>query len=417
MWSYSFTSSRSLFVGTARIGFHVQTPEASGASEASIAEALRLALREAHLQVVLVDRGAELAVRALLHPRDLRPDFHAGPLAPTAEEKAAEAEKVAVLMAARSPPARASLLLLARLGNDCHRSPDAAVQQARQTIKALGVEFLDGLTVPWPPKQRFTDDDEEHKPGWKDPDPGHVSPEVKRQKKVFLRTWAALQALVADGSVQWLGTEGLAPWQLERCVEAWNGENLPKFNLLSVSVTRPMRRTVNWCQSRGIEVLALLDTTAAPLETDEEKAIFQKVHASLAGVDAASIVTSWALQCGVVAFPSLAHALAEAAEMATVEEYEKWLGRMRALLGRTTLALRSPTEARRVHLDANALAVLEALDRDEAGTRARLEALLDSGQSGLLDSGLGAAPPVALPTPSPADASDDAARPAAPAAR
>ena len=51
------------------------------------------------------------------------------------------------------------------------------------------------------------------------------------------------------------------------------------FNLVSLNLVEPRRRTVTWCQSRGIEVLALLDTTLNKLRAGVEKETFKTLQA------------------------------------------------------------------------------------------------------------------------------------------
>ena len=74
MWSTAFTSSRSHFVETARVGIQAEPPSQarSKASEAAVAEALRLALGDnSKFRLILVDRGAEGSVRTVLRPEEI----------------------------------------------------------------------------------------------------------------------------------------------------------------------------------------------------------------------------------------------------------------------------------------------------------------------------------------------------------
>ena len=204
MWSTAFTSSRSHFVETARVGIQAEPPSQarSKASEAAVAEALRLALGDnSKFRLILVDRGAEGSVRTVLRPEEIVVDEDS-PLAPK-----------------DPPPPRSELVVVARLGGDCHRTSDACVVQTRRILDGLGVAKLDGLCVPWPAAL-----------GDGGNDPYHVSADVKRQKRLFLRTWKNLQPLVEAGSVRWLGTEMLETWQLERLIEAVAPEQRPAFN-------------------------------------------------------------------------------------------------------------------------------------------------------------------------------------------
>ena len=337
MWSTAFTSSRSHFVETARVGIQAEPPSQarSKASEAAVAEALRLALGDnSKFRLILVDRGAEGSVRTVLRPEEIVVDEDS-PLAPK-----------------DPPPPRSELVVVARLGGDCHRTSDACVVQTRRILDGLGVAKLDGLCVPWPAAL-----------GDGGNDPYHVSADVKRQKRLFLRTWKNLQPLVEAGSVRWLGTEMLETWQLERLIEAVAPEQRPVFNLVSLNLVEPRRRTVTWCQSRGIEVLALLDTTLNKLRAGVEKETFKTLQGAL-GLDEATIILRWALQRGVVAFPTLRRVIDEGSALTSAKKYEAWVAKLQGILRARTLHIHSPTEERRVHLSVESLATLATLDRE-----------------------------------------------------
>ena len=234
MWAMGFTSRRSRFTEHARVGFRAEAPGKVRAkqSEAAVAEALRLALSDAcRYRLVLIDRGAEGAVRHVLHPeeRDVPAD---SPLANRPP-----------------PPSRSELILVARLSDDCHRGSDRAILETTRIMDHLGVEKLDGLCVPWPEAS-------EDAPV----DPNHTGPDCRRQKKLFLRTWKALHKKLVPDRVRWLGTELLDAWQLERVVEDVSEHERPVFNLIEMDISAPRTRTVTWCQARSprFEVLRRL---------------------------------------------------------------------------------------------------------------------------------------------------------------
>lgn len=350
MWATAYTSQRSKFVETARVGFRAEPPSAarSKASEAAVAEALRLALLpNSKFRLILVDRGAERSVRTVLRPEELQVDEDS-PLA-----------------AKEPPPPRSDLIVVARLGNDCHRTSDACVVQTKRIMEDLGIEKLDGLSVPWP--HALSDGD--------GADPHHVSADSKRQKRLFLRTWKNLRPLVESRAIRWLGTEMLSSWQLERLVEACAADARPVFNLISLNLVEPRRRTVTWCQSRGIEVLALLDTTDVQLRVGVEKDTFRKLQSDL-DLDAATIILRWALQRGVVVFPSLRRVIDEGSALTTAKKYEAWAAKLQGLLRARTLHLHSPTERRRVHLSVESLGALATLDREHNDKQRRYDEML-----------------------------------------
>lgn len=132
---------------------------------------------------------------------------------------------------------------------------------------------------------------------------------------------------------------------------------------MSLNLVEPRRRTVTWCQSRGIEVLALLDTTLNKLRAGVEKETFKTLQGAL-GLDEATIILRWALQRGVVAFPTLRRVIDEGSALTSAKKYEAWVAKLQGILRARTLHIHSPTEERRVHLSVESLATLATLDRE-----------------------------------------------------
>jgi len=148
MWSTNYTSLRSWFCEHARVGFRAEAPGQGGrakASEAAVGEALRLAVGpDARFRLILVDKGAEGAVRCIIRPEEVQ----------VAEDSP--------LAGRAPPPPRSDVIVVARLGLDCHRTSDAAVQQANVIMERLGIDKLDGLCVPWPKALDDAGDDPSH---------------------------------------------------------------------------------------------------------------------------------------------------------------------------------------------------------------------------------------------------------------
>ena len=337
MWAMGFTSRRSRFTEHARVGFRAEAPGKVRAkqSEAAVAEALRLALSdECRYRLVLIDRGAEGAVRHVLHPeeRDVPAD---SPLANRPP-----------------PPSRSELILVARLSDDCHRGSDRAILETTRIMDHLGVEKLDGLCVPWPEAS----EDAPH-------DPNHTGPDCRRQKKLFLRTWKALHKKLVPDRVRWLGTELLDAWQLERVVEDVSEHERPVFNLIEMDISAPKTRTVTWCQAHGIELLGMLDTSEHKIST-EEVGKFRELQTEM-DVEPSVIITRWAVQRGVVTLPSLSRVVSEGSSLTSAEAYEAWADKLKKILAARTLHLHMPTEGRRVNLDNARLALLNSFDREQ----------------------------------------------------
>ena len=82
-------------------------------------------------------------------------------------------------------------------------------------------------------------------------------------------------------------------------------------------------------------------------------------------LDPPTIITRWALQRGIVAFPSLQRVVSEGSALTSAAKYEAWAEKLRKMLRARTLHLHSPTESRRVHLSDESMAMLSTLDREE----------------------------------------------------
>ena len=93
-------------------------------------------------------------------------------------------------------------------------------------------------------------------------------------------------------------------------------------------------------------------------------------------VDPPTIITRWALQRGVVAFPTLQKIIQEGSALTSAAKYEAWAAKLKAMLRARTLHLHSPTESRRVHLSTERLAILRELDREEKDRQKRYDDML-----------------------------------------
>jgi len=140
-------------------------------------------------------------------------------------------------------PVTSRLFYVLRLTEDCHRFPDAVGQQVKACLEGLGIRSLDLVLLPWPA------------------DPSELSRHVRnRQTDLFLKAWnGPIASLKADGLVKDVGVDGLTVWQLERIID--DAHESPAFNALSMSPQHARYDEVRFCQSRGIEVVALLGGT------------------------------------------------------------------------------------------------------------------------------------------------------------
>lgn len=310
----------------ARIGFHAKAPieePYNQGSEAATAEAVRLALGKAtKFRLLLVDRGAASCVGTVLNPQQKLEEIKVEP-----------------------PLSRGEYMVVARLGPECHQSAEDCVRIATETIEELGVDFVDGATVPWPEREADA-------------------------KTCFATTWQALsREFVSTGLVRALGTDHLETSQLEHVLEV--GLNAPSFELLTVSLIEPAARTTSWCHRHGVEVLALLDESHSRRTSVETKIIQSVVEST--GIDLQLVHIRWALQNGLVAFPDFASWLEAGVDPKSAEKYHNWIRDFTSKLCATTRHLHSPTELRRTTLLPNAMQALADLDRSTNAAKERFE--------------------------------------------
>jgi len=249
----------------------------------------------------------------------------------------------------------------------------------------LGVEYLDGCIVPWPTTKAAA---------------GKELPSERetrnRELTKFLKTWNALAPIIQRGAVRTLGVEQFEPWQLERIVEQPNAV-APAYNLVSVSVTEANHGVVRWCHSHAIEVLALLDISSNILAGEHESRQMSTILAET-GKDVSQVTLSWALQHGLVAFPSLV--IEEPGDMTNAEQYTAWrasndkaMGQLFGLLHPFTRrpVFCSPTRIRQVVLTADQINKLDLLDSKTADLRRHIDekvanwGTLDKGSTDKID--------------------------------
>ena len=121
--------------------------------------------------------------------------------------------------------------------------------------------------------------------------------------------------------------------------------------------------------------MALCSEGRRCLTTPGELEVFGALREELR-VDAATLIVRWAVQNGMIAFPSLRAEIAAGAEIKSAKKYAAWTATLLALLRARTLHLHSPTEHSRVDIPAAGLAKLDALDREQAIATARFDALI-----------------------------------------
>ncbi|CAM9254468.1 unnamed protein product [Scytosiphon promiscuus] len=215
MWSYKHTSSASLFVDQCRVGARLE----AATSTSQLVELFSAVSKEQRCKCYFFDAGTERHLASPFKTFIARPD------------RGRRSTFIGMTFPADFP---------------CHRSTKATSQRAVSFIKAMGLDDLDLLIVPWPSETQ-----------------GHraLSDRGERQRDgaLFLKTWKALQRLVDAGTIRALaGVERFLPWQLDFVI-AQPGPK-PAVNFVHVSLRSHQRVLAAYSHARQVEVVASLDT-------------------------------------------------------------------------------------------------------------------------------------------------------------
>ncbi|CAM9873347.1 unnamed protein product, partial [Sphacelaria rigidula] len=165
MWSYKYTSAKSLFADQCRVGVRFE----AAAPAARLVDIFSAASQEQRCKCYFFDAGTEKFVGGLFKALLARPDR----------------DRKGFFIGLAFPP-----------DFPFHRSAQATAQRVSAFVSAVGIGSLDMLVVPWPvPVQAGG---------------CRGSSEAERGQRhrdglLFLKTWKALQKLVDAGEVRALG--------------------------------------------------------------------------------------------------------------------------------------------------------------------------------------------------------------------
>jgi alcohol dehydrogenase (NADP+) len=199
-------------------------------------------------------------------------------------------------------PDRETLFLLSKVWNTNHR-PQHVREACEQTLDRLGTDQLDCYMVHWPTawkhqgqlgelKERPVEEAEALTfPTDEDGEPLEAGVSLAE-------TWRAMERLVEDGLTTHLGISNVDREQLGDLLET--AEVPPQIVQVESHPYQPRTALVEFCQDRGIEVMA-----AAPLSADGllSEPVLEEIAAEH-GVSTAQVVLRWNIERDVVPIPS-----------------------------------------------------------------------------------------------------------------
>ena len=206
-----------------------------------------------------------------------------------------------ILQRPGSPP-REALYLISKVWNTNH-APEHLTTACRASREALGVDTLDCYMLHGPAAWEHTEPlagietlTHEAATARTFPTDGHGDP---LEADVDLEaTWRAMEALVKRGWTRHLGVSNFERDDLEQVLAL--ADVPPAINQIACHPYAPRRELVNFCQARGIRVIAHSPLSTEGLLTDP---VLQSIAAQH-GVSTAQVVLRWLIQRDIVPIPS-----------------------------------------------------------------------------------------------------------------
>jgi len=140
-----------------------------------------------------------------------------------------------------------------------HRAEEAL----DESLKNLGVEYLDLFLIHWPCAT----------------DPNDTSRTL--EKFTFINTWEAMQKLPATGKVRNIGVSNVQLQFLEKLLSDSTCKTVPAVNQIELHPNHPSTKLVKTCQEKGIHVTAYscLGSEKSPLLSGKDETL-NKIAAS-----------------------------------------------------------------------------------------------------------------------------------------
>lgn len=173
---------------------------------------------------------------------------------------------------------RDELFVSTKLWND-HRGYDLAMKAFDDSMKRLGLEYLDLYMIHWPAVARWHDD-------W---------------RKINRSTWRAFEELYRSGRIRSIGVSNFLADHLQALIE--DSDIAPMVNQIEYHPGFGQTESAEFCQKNNIAVEAWSPFgTGAVLQNDILKSIATKY-----GKSTAQICLRWLIQKNIVPLPKSVH--------------------------------------------------------------------------------------------------------------
>ncbi|KAK9364686.1 NADP-dependent oxidoreductase domain-containing protein [Lipomyces kononenkoae] len=188
---------------------------------------------------------------------------------------------------------RESIFLTSKLWSTGHTR---VAEDLDASLNNLGVDYLDLYLMHWP----VTLNPKGNHPLFPTTTTG-ARDLLPEEEWSYVKTWAAMQALLKTGKVKSIGVANFSIHHLEQLASAPTTTVVPAVNQVEMHPYNPQEKLVKFCNEKGIHLTAYspLGSTSAPLQ---EEAIVKAVAERL-GKSAAQVLISWAIWRGTSVIP------------------------------------------------------------------------------------------------------------------
>jgi diketogulonate reductase-like aldo/keto reductase len=194
---------------------------------------------------------------------------------------------------------REELWITSKLWNDMH-APDNVIKSCQKTLRDLQLEYLDLYLVHWP-FPNF------HAPGC---DVASRSPDAKPYiHENYMKTWCAMEKLVEDGLVRYIGTSNMTIPKMELLLG--DASIKPVVNEMEIHPHFQQQELFNFLVERDIQPIGF-SPLGSPSRPERDKTSDDTVDmedpvivtaAAKRGIHPAAICLKWAVQRGQITIP------------------------------------------------------------------------------------------------------------------
>ncbi|WIK64447.1 aldo/keto reductase [Gleimia hominis] len=165
---------------------------------------------------------------------------------------------------------RSEFFLTTKLNNNNHE-PDDARRSFDQSLKDLGVDYVDLFLIHWPLPTLYDGD--------------------------FVSTWKVLEEFHADGRAKSIGVSNFQVDHLQKVLD--EGSVKPAINQIEVHPFLPNNEVREFCQSHDIAIEAWSPLARGKVIDDPVLTEVGKAHGKTAG----QVALRWAIERGDIVFP------------------------------------------------------------------------------------------------------------------